>query len=1412
MCSPCSGWGAVAIGPFAWKDAMHTEALRANLERTAVTVVIPDEQLALLEIAAPMSGVYQNTQRLLEEINHRYVGWADTISELHGRAMRDFFYYNGHADGVRALDVYCDLYDKAVREATPTPLREDAIRWWLAYLEKIVTDSGDGIESNLDVVTRAITRLAANIAAEPHLAAPASARLHRLAATLHSTVGPTDATCADAMQLLKDVLDRVYSRWLDRGDPAESYRELVDEDQRDGKIPDAIDAVSHATLIGYRTDLATMDTSPPGMPDADRLLELPDHLAITRTYLMAADEIDRRAGTADTSVHNRALWLCNLLGEELLSPIHEKALWALARISRALVADAEDETFEQFVEEVFTTLRGGDDGFASGALDFVRSLGASTIDGTRQDRIDLVMDEILTLEFHRPEFAGFTDEWGIRVNPNHLKNIRTYLGIIDIDPWRARHLLAGLLIHLETGGVFIADTDLFQKDVSELLSADIAPVYDQVIHLLRRFPVYFNDIGAEGQLRAVSTRLDEIDARRDPICHFLRKQSHVESNPMLVPIVEEVGAFWATGDGSVLAKYLPDEAHGDLDVETDRYRGLHRVFRRLIESAGPIDELFEMPIADVQGLVDVMEQESEHDREKAILLFRLRFELARKYTLSHADLMERLIAFHGVSTRVVRGIESDIEYGRYLPAVDVLLTVMEDLKQRILDRRPTQASEEIYRKRHIGTGIPSMYGRYREEKLEAVGLSFRIASLVGALLDRMLAAQTFETLDGAALADARDLLRLLQRALRVEGYESWNLETTLSMFDEAIVTGGVAREEFADIVRAISKAVQSIVQQRLFEGYSEVFGIIGRRLATEDPDSDAEREKAVIRAYETFLRTLIGESLALQRIDNITAHLLEALSDDTRPWSVDESRSLPSAASVDLVPLSGGDRSKGRIALGNKGFMLTRLAGFGFPIPPGFIITTDLSRNAIGRKLEAIPDELFERVVERIGVLEVGARGRFGDEDRPLLLSVRAGAPLSMPGMLDSFLNVGVNPDIVEGFASTSESPWAAWDAYRRFLQFWGMSQGLDRDLFDDAMSRAKEESGVPKKAFLSVPRMRQLAFEYRTLLADHGVPVVDEPFAQLRRCIGFVVDSWNSSMARMYREEMGISHGWGTAVIIQRMVYGNLSPQSGTGVALVQRSSSNGSIELAGDYVSYGQGDDVVSGLVETFPVSNAQRTDPSLRTFRSLERDRPPIYAELARLGRSLLIEYRLPDQELEFTFESENPADLHVLQAREAIREPLDVVATFVQTEELQASRVGVGIGVGGGAGCYRLALNQEDIDRLRSEYPDEQILLVRPDTVPDDVELLINADALLTALGGATSHAAVVARTLGRTCVVGCRALRVLESEGLVQIGGTTLHPGDIVSVSGVDGSVFVGRQAVELAEHPHWVTMEIGSHE
>jgi pyruvate,orthophosphate dikinase len=307
----------------------------------------------------------------------------------------------------------------------------------------------------------------------------------------------------------------------------------------------------------------------------------------------------------------------------------------------------------------------------------------------------------------------------------------------------------------------------------------------------------------------------------------------------------------------------------------------------------------------------------------------------------------------------------------------------------------------------------------------------------------------------------------------------------------------------------------------------------------------------------------------------------------------------------------------------------------------------------------------------------------------------------------------------------------------------------------------------------------------------------VDDPDEQLLECIELVIGSWNSAMARVYRDEVGIADGWGTAVIVQNMVYGNLDLRSGTGVLLThhpQRGSD--SFELYGDFVIQGQGDDVVSGLVDTFPISQRQRFEEPQDAGGSLERDFPETYDALERFGRALVEEHGWTHQEIEFTFESGRPEDLFILQAREAVADEPGELPAFRSTEALAGSRLSVGIGVSGGAVSCRVAQNATDIARLRHEFPQDPVLLVRPDTVPDDIHLLLQADALLTGIGGATSHAAVVAKRLGKTCVVGCRELRVYEAEGRSEIAGHPLEAGDWVSMSGLDGSVYLGAHRIE----------------
>jgi len=444
--------------------------------------------------------------------------------------------------------------------------------------------------------------------------------------------------------------------------------------------------------------------------------------------------------------------------------------------------------------------------------------------------------------------------------------------------------------------------------------------------------------------------------------------------------------------------------------------------------------------------------------------------------------------------------------------------------------------------------------------------------------------------------------------------------------------------------------------------------------------------------------------------------------------------------------------------------------------------------------------ENVERIRKQIAKLERLTGSRFGDPVNPLLLSVRSSAAISMPGMLDTFLNVGMNPEIAAGFAAKTDRPWAAWDAYRRFLQFWGMSFGINRDLFDGLMGEAKQKYSVLKKSLLPPEMMKELALRYRTLLHDHDLEIVDDPFEQLMRCVDLVMQSWQSNKARVYRSELKIADEWGTAVLVQNMVYGNLHAKSGTG-ALFTHHPREGpeDVQLYGDFIIQGQGDDVVSGLVDTFPVSEHQRLPESEETGISLEKNFPKIYQSMRRYAENLIHEQEMHHQEIEFTFESDNPKDLYILQTRDIVFFQTSSLPTFVAGQALEDSKAATGIGVGGGALSGRVAHTAEDLTQLKKQYPDDPIILLRPDTVPDDIHLILKADGLLTALGGATSHAALAAQRLGRICVVGCRLLQVSEEKRESELAGHVISTGEFLSINGIDGSVYLGKHPVTITK-------------
>ena len=407
-----------------------------------------------------------------------------------------------------------------------------------------------------------------------------------------------------------------------------------------------------------------------------------------------------------------------------------------------------------------------------------------------------------------------------------------------------------------------------------------------------------------------------------------------------------------------------------------------------------------------------------------------------------------------------------------------------------------------------------------------------------------------------------------------------------------------------------------------------------------------------------------------------------------------------------------------------------------------------------------------------------------------------------MPGAMDTLLNVGMNDAIAEAVAQDPKRAWATWDSYRRLLQSWGMAKGIERDVFDDEINTYKQKANVLMKADFSIEQMKEIAFAYKRILKDHGVEFEQDSFKQLIECVNMVIDSWNSERALAYRHHLGISENWGTAVIVQQMIFGNLSETSGTGVVFTQNPHrERPGVHLYGDFTMRSQGEDIVGGLVKPLPIGETQRKSAGLEGP-SMQVMLPDMYRTIYNIAVELTEHLGYSPQEMEFTFESDRPEDFHILQIRDqdlntAENGTMKVESSFVfeqPTQRFQLS-VGRGMGIGGGAMNGLAAFNAQQISELRQQHPEANIILVRPDTVPDDIGMIFDCDGLLTARGGATSHAAVTAVRLGKVCVVSCDGLDVDVDDEFGHLNGHPLNMGDEIAIDGNLGLVYLGHYPV-----------------
>ncbi len=498
-----------------------------------------------------------------------------------------------------------------------------------------------------------------------------------------------------------------------------------------------------------------------------------------------------------------------------------------------------------------------------------------------------------------------------------------------------------------------------------------------------------------------------------------------------------------------------------------------------------------------------------------------------------------------------------------------------------------------------------------------------------------------------------------------------------------------------------------------------------------------------------------------------------------------------------------GDKDQ-KDLLGGKGANLAEMTKLGLPVPPGFTITTDACREYLS--LGSEPSELRVQVTMALRHLEDDAGRQLGDRHDPLLVSVRSGAAFSMPGMMETVLNIGLNDASVKGLTEVSGDERFAWDSYRRLLQMYGKTVlDMPGEVFADALDAAKTEKGVASDLDLDVDDLKALVATFKESVKTHsGAEFPQHPREQLDMAIRAVFNSWNTERARLYRRRERIPQDLGTAVNICTMVFGNLGEASGTGVAFT-RDPASGKTGAYGDYLANAQGEDVVAGIRNTLSLDDLAAMDPASNS-------------QLRKVMRRLETHYRdLCD--IEFTIER---GKLWMLQTRVGKRTAAAAFRIAAQLVDEQLITMDEALSRVSGSQLAQLMFPQFDataerrllttamaaspgaaVGRIVFDSPTatawaargEQVLLVRKETNPDDLEGMIAANGILTARGGKTSHAAVVARGMGKTCVCGAEALLVDAAGKKVTLGDVILTEGDLLSIDGSTGEVFLGRVPV-----------------
>lgn len=1358
-----------------------SEALKANLAQTRnIEVQIPEDHAWFLSLSENYWGIHNRTREFMTELHHPYSNRKEVIAALNTLATSDFWIYREITGRERAIRIVVDIFDNLFQEDLADDLSKQLVYIFLSFstanhemisahrglsraiievLEKNFEKNRFSFISNLGGFVKSL----AGSAAAEETGESAFLFMRRLIASNIEFWEKSTAIekwyaknrnrfSRDYTAVIRPLGREFFQAQRETLKSARNWDELV---RNVSTFPDIIDA--------FRNRISEFDKTTEKFCYIIYLIHLPGML-YHRNYLL----ID------------------------------------LNKVIKGISSELNEDQIVPSMEELFSLFSDFKQTYTDLVLDSILSLGKEIINTKKTRLIHYFEDHVIRFGFVTPGVAYLTDNWQLKVNPNHVKNIRVWLELIEYNPEMLKKLLSALIINLRLGGIFIYDTDLFQKDVTQLLNSNISPIYKQIKQLTRIFPVYFNEIGAEGTLREVTTSADEISQRNDKLIHFLRKQVHTEGNNSHIRITLEIIRFWYDLDRKRLVNIVPRNVLDTVDVNGPWVRGVHQVLRRACRiNRCSLDELLEMDKNGLSERLSKTNHADHNDIRRVGLLIELFQLLKEKYSFETKDIAGILERYPFIEKEKIRRLQACMKNKRHVEALKLTLSLMVKLNQIIFDPAVSEGWESIYYKRHIAFGIPSMYGQYRETKFEALGLTFRLERVASILVTRIIKEMNAEYCTAKTLKEIFSVIELLREGLSLDGIYSQGFDSNLKMYQYSLTSGSFTITQYINIFQFMEASVKEIIAKYFIHPYEKLLRlIIPQHIGTEEKKNPHAIHKIIAMQSETFYRELLSSAFLIQFLDNFIGRTLNSLRKMSSDLSEREIQNImtyePDQAISPIYQATPG--MDNQVFLGSKAYFQKKLYLNHYPVPPGFVITTEIFRrvNSIS-KLPPLNNDIDNLIKGHIKKLELLTKKRFANPRNPLLLSVRSGSTISMPGAMSTFLNVGLNDEITALISKKPNFGWTSWDCYRRLLQTWGQSHGMDRNDFDQIMLDYKRKHGIAQKVDFPPAVMKEIAHAYKQILNDHNIFLEPDPFLQLKQAVLSVFHSWNTPRAKFYREHLQIADEWGTAVSVQQMVFGNLHDESGTGVLFTRDVHDNShGINLTGDFSFLSQGEDIVSGLVKTLPISEKQRSQHYQKSPFSLETAFPRIYSRLKEIALELLEIHGFGHQEIEFTFETAAPEDLYILQTRDMSVMQQSRMRIF-NTPKNKMKPVGCGIGIGNDVLNGVMVFDHQDLEILKRKHKKTKAILVRPDTVPDDIEIIFECEGLLTARGGATSHAAVTAATLGKICVVNCEDMVVNEQQKTCTINDNTFAAFDPIAIDGNNGIVYKGNYPIKVKE-------------